>query len=219
VRLLRLVLLPAVAALLVSVRAVAAPGPECRPPSATKLRYENGRLSARIEDASLRDVLDALRRETGAEIIGGDVEGGPVRQRFDRVPLREALARFLGLGNFALRYEHGQLVSIHLLSSRQARPAPQAVAPVAAPSLRAAESGPIVLGSSRPMPRAAETERPAATAGPARPAGPPAARARASRPTMEEPRGAGRLGRPWLLGGSRVVYPSPPARSSPQVRR
>lgn len=158
-RIVRTALLSAVAASLGAALAWAAPDAgEGASPSAPVLRYEDGRLTARLEGVPLSEVVDALGRETGATITG-DVDATPVHQHFEQVPIRQALHRFLRLPNFILTYEDGRLVSIHLLGAaleRAAAPAAAglaAAAPLGAPAAVArppAASGPMVLGRPRP---------------------------------------------------------------------
>jgi hypothetical protein len=158
VRIVRTALLSAVAAALGAVPAWGAPdADESASPSAPLLRYEDGRLTARLEGVPLPEVVDALRRATGATITG-DVDASLVQQHFDRVPIRQALDQFLRLANFILTYEDGRLVSIQLLGTAVERPAAPAAAPLVAPAAvgappaiatSAAASGPTVLGRPR----------------------------------------------------------------------
>jgi hypothetical protein len=68
-----------------------------------KLEYKNDRVTMRAEDTPLADIIDALKRQSGAELHGTAPERN-VTLNLDDVPLREALERLLGEQSFALTY-------------------------------------------------------------------------------------------------------------------
>lgn len=77
--------------------------------------YADGRLTARIDGVPLGDVLDALARETGAEVRGEVLAPRDVTMRFDDLPIERAVDRLLGPQSFTLRYgADGRLQSIDL---------------------------------------------------------------------------------------------------------
>jgi len=201
VRLGWLAFLPALATSL----SAAAPVPDAEPSPAPAVRYEGDRLTVTSDTASGSDVLDAVRRETGADIRGGDVETAPVHQRFEQVPLRDALERYLGWPNFVLHYAEGRLRSIDLLRSAPEQPRAPAAVQAVAPSRAPATPNPTVLG--RPHPTwsppaqsaggAGRATTPAPRGASAPRAGMAPAPAIASQPATGETHGATRLGRPW----------------------
>jgi len=79
-----------------------------------RLEYRNDRLTIRAHDTPIGEVVDALKRQSGAEVRGA-VPGGSVSAEIDTLPLREALARLLGEQSFTLTYgEDGRLKTIEL---------------------------------------------------------------------------------------------------------
>lgn len=79
------------------------------------LEYADGRLTARIDQVPLADVLDALAEATGARIRGDVLEPRVVTKRFDDLAIERAVDRLLGRQNFTLRYAaDGSLASIDL---------------------------------------------------------------------------------------------------------
>lgn len=101
------------------------------------LRYGDGRLTARIDQVPLAEVLERLAAETGAR-IGGDVgEARDVTAHFDALPLDRALDRLLGPQSYTLRYgPGGRLVSIDLGGLPAAPPARPAGEPPELPDLQ-----------------------------------------------------------------------------------
>jgi hypothetical protein len=89
--------------------------------SSPDIRYEQNRLTVRIERVPLDQVLAAVTRETGLEINGEPLDQRDVSKRFDSVPLPEALRRLVGRQNFVLRYgPDGQPDRLDLLGVPQA---------------------------------------------------------------------------------------------------
>jgi hypothetical protein len=88
------------------------------------VRYEDDRLSVKLDKVPVSDVLDELSKVSGAE-IRGQANGGDVTAEFDAVPLSEALHRLLGDQNFALVYgDSGKLKAVKLLGGPQQAPPP-----------------------------------------------------------------------------------------------
>ena len=83
-------------------------------------RYSDDTLTVRITHEPVRDVLDEIGRQTGAEIQGQLAEARDVSADFEAVPLSDALRRLLGNENFALVYgEKGRLKAVKLLGGSQ----------------------------------------------------------------------------------------------------
>jgi hypothetical protein len=79
-----------------------------------RLEYRDDRVTLRAHDAPLADVVDSLKRQSGAE-LRGTAPDGVVTAELDAVPLREALGRLLGEQSFTLTYgEGGRLKTIEL---------------------------------------------------------------------------------------------------------
>lgn len=98
-----------------------------------RLEYRNGRLTVRAEDTPLADVIDALKRQSGAELHGTAPET-TVTAKLDAVPLREALERLLGAESFVLTYgDNERLKKIELRGGPVA--APQKSEPAPEPSV------------------------------------------------------------------------------------
>jgi hypothetical protein len=103
----------AMLALLVAVAGAADPTP--------LMRYDDGRLTVRLEGVPLDRVVEMLEAETGVEVHGELGDWRDVTKRFDAVPLPEALDRLLGRQNFVLRYgADGQAVRVDLTGVPQA---------------------------------------------------------------------------------------------------
>jgi hypothetical protein len=79
------------------------------------LTYREERLSVRLERVPLADVMAMLASESGAE-VDGELDGArEVTNRFDAVPIAQALDRLLGDQNFTLTYgEDGRLLRVRL---------------------------------------------------------------------------------------------------------
>lgn len=106
-------------ALLLLGRATAAP------PPALRLEYRDDRLSGRLEEAPLGDVLAAVGVATGAEVRGQPLEQRAVSIELDAVPLDDALHRLLGSQNFTLSYgRDGRPKALVLLGGPEEAPAP-----------------------------------------------------------------------------------------------
>jgi len=101
------------------------------------VEYGNDTLTVRLVKAPVGEVLDAIARQSGAEIRGEVREPREVSADFEAVPLPEALHRLLGRQNFALVYgDGGRLRVVKLLGGPLAPGAPPSVvaAPVVATS-------------------------------------------------------------------------------------
>jgi len=102
------------------------------------VEYGNDTLTVRLVKAPVGEVLDAIARQSGAEIRGEVREPREVSADFEAVPLPEALHRLLGQQNFALVYgDGGRLRVVKLLGGPQppgAPPAPAAAPPVTQPA-------------------------------------------------------------------------------------
>jgi hypothetical protein len=80
--------------------------------------FRNDRLSLYVERAPVRDLMNEIARQTGAEVSGEMPEGALVSARFDDVPLRDAFERLYGRKNFTLNYDNeGRLRRITLLGA------------------------------------------------------------------------------------------------------
>jgi hypothetical protein len=83
-------------------------------PETPTVSYKDDRLTLRASDMPVADLMEALKRDSGAE-IRGEVPSGKVSATFDAVPLREALGRILGDRSFTLTYaDDGHLKAIEL---------------------------------------------------------------------------------------------------------
>src|SRR5262245_10302812 len=77
--------------------------------------YRDDRVTLRASESALKDILDELGKQSGAEVRGQPAETGPVTLQLEAVPVREALERLLGERSFTLRYgEQGRLKAIEL---------------------------------------------------------------------------------------------------------
>jgi hypothetical protein len=80
------------------------------------LTYRDDKLSLSADKTPLREIVDELHRQSGAEVRGDIPRDAPITAKFENVPLSQALERFLGKSNFTLGYtEAGRLVSVTLL--------------------------------------------------------------------------------------------------------
>lgn len=87
------------------------------------VRYRDDKVSLRVDNMPVGDVLKEIGRKSGAEIKGELREPHSISGEFDEVPLREALPRLLGAQNFTLTYgEDGKLKAIELLGGPLAPP-------------------------------------------------------------------------------------------------
>jgi hypothetical protein len=85
-------------------------------PSTRVVRLENDRLTVRLRDVPITDVLQDLATQTGAQVRGQVREARDVTVTFDDVPLSDGLARLLGDQAFALVYgSGGRLKAVRLL--------------------------------------------------------------------------------------------------------
>ena len=80
------------------------------------IRYEKDALTVRLTNVPVAEVLDELRRQTGAEVRGQPCTPGAVSAEFEAVSLGDALHRLLGEQNFALVFgDGGRLKTVRLL--------------------------------------------------------------------------------------------------------
>lgn len=104
------------------------------------LDYRDDRLTVRVQQVRLNEVLGEIGRETGADIWGEVRVPREVSAEFDGVPFAEALTRLLGDQNFTLRYDrNGELRAVELLGDAQpptasARAAPDTSPPASMPA-------------------------------------------------------------------------------------
>jgi hypothetical protein len=126
-----------------------------------RLEYRDDRLSGQIEEASPRDVLEAVGAATGAEVRGTPIETRPLSIELDAVPLDDALHRLLGSQNFTLSYgRDGRPKSLVLLGGPEVAPPPSerptAAGVAVAPSGPTGPAFPLTLSrallKSRPVP-------------------------------------------------------------------
>jgi hypothetical protein len=90
---------------------------------APEVRYANGRLTVRVRQVPLDQVMAAVERETGAAVHGELRDWREVTKRFDDLPLGRALDRLLGRQNFTLWYDaDGRPIRIELLGLPQPPP-------------------------------------------------------------------------------------------------
>jgi hypothetical protein len=102
------------------------------------VQYEAHRLTIQSERAPLGDVLDAVARATGIEIVGEPLDAREVSIRIVDVPLLEALDRLIGSQNFVVRYgADGEPERLELLGGPEKPPAPKR--PASERGLRALE--------------------------------------------------------------------------------
>jgi hypothetical protein len=122
--------------------------------------FRDERLTLEAQDASLREVLDAVATATGATIQGEPLEERRVSLEVDALRLDDALHRLLGAQNFTLRYgRDGQPKAVMLLGGPEAPPPasdrPTAAGVVVAPGASAAPTGAVFpLALSRAIERA-----------------------------------------------------------------
>jgi len=106
-----------------------------------RLEYRDDRVTLRAHDTPLADVVDSLKRQSGAELRGSAPDRG-VTAELDAVPLREALGRLLGEQSFTLTYgESGRLKTIELKGGPVAK-APSGSTPASHGGGRDAGKGP-----------------------------------------------------------------------------
>jgi len=100
------------------------------------IRYEKDALTVRLTNVPVAEVLDELRRQTGAEVRGQPCTPGAVSAEFEAVSLGDALHRLLGEQNFALVFgDGGRLKTVRLLGGPDGpAAAPPSVASAPAPS-------------------------------------------------------------------------------------
>ena len=93
--------------------------PAAKPPT---VRYRDDKVSVDLDEAPVDAVLQALAKESGAELVGSTRAEHPLTMSFEDVPLKEALERLVGAQNFTLKYdEHGKLRAIELRGGPEAK--------------------------------------------------------------------------------------------------
>ena len=78
-----------------------------------RLEYKDDRVTMRADETPLADIIDAIKRQSGAELHGTAPEKN-VTLSLDDVPLRDALQRMLGEESFALTYGEKGLKKLEL---------------------------------------------------------------------------------------------------------
>jgi hypothetical protein len=118
---------------LVLALAVASARAEDAAPSTRVIKYDGDALTVHLSKVPVTDVLGEVAHQTGCEIRGDVSEQRDVSAEFEKVPLRDGLARLLGTQNFALIYgTDGRLRAVRLLGGGSGTAV--AVTPVAAPA-------------------------------------------------------------------------------------
>lgn len=97
------------------------------------VEFKSDRITVHAEQVPVGDILDEIKRQSGADIRGDAPRERQVSTTFDKLPTQEALERLLGAQNFALTYgAEGNLVLIDLKGApeeKRALPATAAAAP------------------------------------------------------------------------------------------
>jgi hypothetical protein len=109
-------------------------------PAATKdkqparvITYRNDKLTIHVQDVPVREVLDEIGRQAGAEIRGELTTPFSVTVDFDDIDMNEGLRRLLRDQNFAIGYgDEERLTSISLLGGPLAPPEKTAGKPAVA---------------------------------------------------------------------------------------
>ncbi len=87
------------------------------------VEYRDDRVTIRADQSAVKDILEQLRQQSGAELRGEPPATGPVTLQLEAVPVREALERLLGERSFTLTYgEKGRLKTIELKGGPVAAP-------------------------------------------------------------------------------------------------
>jgi hypothetical protein len=85
-------------------------------PKPRVIRYGDDKLTLHLEKVPVREVLDEIARQSGAEIRGDIPADAVVSARFENLSTSDALERVYGRKNFTLGYnDKGQLLRITLL--------------------------------------------------------------------------------------------------------
>jgi hypothetical protein len=93
----------------------AAPRARADESPAPRIEYRDDRLSVHLDHVPLASVVDAIGKQSGAEIRGTVTAPRDVTTAFENVPLNDALKRLLGDESFTLTYgEQGKLRAIEL---------------------------------------------------------------------------------------------------------
>jgi len=85
------------------------------------VEYRNDHVTLRVHLVPVRQILDELAHQSGADIRGQVRQPRPVSVEFEDVLLTDALTRLLGEQNFTLTYDDdGHLKSVELLGGPEA---------------------------------------------------------------------------------------------------
>jgi hypothetical protein len=119
---------------------------------ASPITVSEGRLTARLQDADVSEVVQEVARQAQLEVRGSLAAPAVVSIQLEDVPLADALPRLLAGQSFALTYaSSGRLKGVRLLGGAE-----DAVAPVAAPVLdlpfEDASASAILAASHRSVP-------------------------------------------------------------------
>jgi hypothetical protein len=107
--------------------------------AAPVLSVHDDRVTARLDDVPLPDVVHALAASTGCEVRGTPDADRRITTDLADVPLVDAMPRLLGGRNFTLRYRtDGRLAALVLLGA----PAPPAAVAAASPAAGSAAPSP-----------------------------------------------------------------------------
>ena len=114
---------------------------------AKRIEYRDDRLTVRVEQMPINDLLTELARQSGAEIAGSPREDRQITVDFEQLPVVEGLQRILATQNFTLRYgEGGRLRLIQLLGGPQtARLTPPTTVPATQPTQGQANCGNVMV--------------------------------------------------------------------------
>lgn len=94
------------------------------------LRYDDDRLTVRLDAVPLDQVIAALVDETGVQLRGEPPDRRQVTKQFEALPLPEALDRLFGRQNFALRYgRDGRPQTLRLYGGAASDAPPQSAGP------------------------------------------------------------------------------------------
>jgi len=103
-----------------------APEAGTRAPATPKVRYDDDKVSVEARDADLGEILKALAKASGADLVGAPRAGEPVTITLEQAPIAEALERLVGAQNFTLKYdENAKLKTIELRGGQEAGQRPK----------------------------------------------------------------------------------------------
>ena len=85
------------------------------------IQYHNDRVTVRVHAVPIREILDEIARQSGADIRGDVRRPRAVSVEFEDILLTDALGRLLGDQNFTLTYDDaGGLRTVELLGGPEA---------------------------------------------------------------------------------------------------